>query len=224
MKIVLVIFISLISFNLSAQNTNLKRISTGVKAGIELGFMSLESSTNETNSELDLGYSVLVDFLDYRFSPSWSVNLGVGFTSRNYSQRIEKVSPPNIFIQASGREQLLIQNVEVLLTARYYLTPKNKFRSYYLTGGSTIFYNLHHNAKQELFFSDGSTWEFNNPPDLKRTTYAATFGVGLELKTNYRLSYIIESIAQVNFNNISFEYGRNTNTLNSIGFLVGVKF
>ncbi|MFT6148764.1 MAG: hypothetical protein ACJAUH_001450 [Saprospiraceae bacterium] len=224
MKIVLVIFISLISLNLSAQDGNFKYISTGIKAGTEIGFMSLKSSERESKTALSLGYSIMIDFLEYRFNPTWSANIGVGFTHRNYRQIVDDVHSPDIFAKASGQENILVQNIEVPLTIRYYLTPENKFRHYYLTTGSTVYYNLHHNSKQEIFLSNGSTWEFNIQNDLKRTTFAATFGVGLELKTNYRLAYVLEAIGQFNFNQVPFEYGRDAKALGSIGLLVGVKF
>lgn len=224
MKNILLLFISLIALHLSAQDVDFKPISTGVKVGTEVGFMSLKASENKANTTVDLGYSLMVDFLEYRFNAHWSANLGVGFTNRNYSQNIEKITSPDISLPASGRESILVQNIEVPLTARYYITPQNKFRHYYLSFGGSIYYNLHHNSKQEIFFSDGSTWEFYNPHDLTRATYAATFGAGVELKTNYRISYIVEAVSQMNFNQVPFEYGRDANMLGSIGFLVGVKF
>lgn len=224
MKKILLLFISLLSLSLSAQDADFKRISTGIKAGTEIGFMSLKSSDTESKTALNLGYSIMIDFLEYRFNPTWSANLGVGFTHRNYRQTVDDVHSPDIFAKASGQENLLVQNIEVPLTVRYYLTPENKFRHYYLTTGSTIYYNLYHNFKQEIFLSDGSTWEFNVQNNLHRTTFAATFGVGLELKTNYRLAYILEAIGQFNFNQVPFEYGRDANALGSVGLLVGVKF
>lgn len=224
MKKILLLFISLLSLSLSAQDADFKRISTGIKAGTEIGFISLKSSDTESKTALNLGYSIMIDFLEYRFNPTWSANLGVGFTHRNYRQTVDDVHSPDIFAKASGQENLLVQNIEVPLTVRYYLTPENKFRHYYLTTGSTIYYNLYHNFKQEIFLSDGSTWEFNVQNNLHRTTFAATFGVGLELKTNYRLAYILEAIGQFNFNQVPFEYGRDANALGSVGLLVGVKF
>lgn len=224
MKKILLLFISLLSLSLSAQDADFKRISTGIKAGTEIGFMSLKPSDTESKTALNLGYSIMIDFLEYRFNPTWSANIGVGFTHRNYRQTVDDVHSPDIFAKASGQENLLVQNIEVPLTARYYLTPKNKFRHYYLTTGSTIYYNLYHNFKQEIFLSNGSTWEFNVQNDLQRTTFAATFGVGLELETNYRLAYILEAIGQFNFNQVPFEYGRDAKALGSVGLLVGVKF
>jgi hypothetical protein len=224
MKFILTIFIGLIFLNLSAQDADFKRISTGIKTGAEVGFMSLKSSEKESKTALSLGYSIMVDFLEFRFSPTWSANLGVGFSHRNYRQTVDNVQSPDIFAKASGQENILIQNIEVPLTVRYYLTPEHKSQHYYLTTGSTIYYNLYHDSKQEIFLSDGSTWEFNVQNNLKRTTFAATFGVGLELKTNYRLAYILEAIGQFNFNQVPFEYGRDAKALGSIGLLVGVKF
>jgi hypothetical protein len=224
MKKIFLLIIFLISLNLSAQDADFKRISTGIKAGTEIGFMGLKPSETESKTTLNLGYSVRIDFLEYRFNRTWSANLGVGFTHRNYRQTIANVQSPDIFAKASGQENLLVQNIEVPLTVRYYLTPDKQFRHYYLTTGSTVYYNLYHNSKQEIFLSDGSTWEFNAQKDLKRTTFAATFGVGLELATNHRIAYILEVIGQFNVNQVPFEYGRDANMLGSVGFLVGVKF
>jgi hypothetical protein len=224
MKRIILLIISLMSLNLSAQNANFKYISTGVKMGPEIGFMSLKSSEKESKTALNLGYSIMIDFLEYHFNPTWSANLGVGFTHRNYRQTVDEVQSPDIFARASGQENLLVQNIEVPLTIRYYFPLENKFRHYYLTAGSTVCYNLYHNFKQEIFLSNGSTWEFKVQNDVQRTTLAATYGVGWELETNYRLAYIFEAIGQFNFNAVPFEYGRDTNALVSIGLLVGVKF
>lgn len=224
MKNTVFLVISLISLNLSAQDGDFKRISTGVKVGTEIGFMALQSSDIESKTALGLGYSVKIDFLEYRFNSTWSVNIGVGFTHRNYRQTVDNIRSPDIFAKASGQESLLVQNIEVPLMVRYYLTPENTFRHYYLTTGSTVYYNLYHDAKQEIFLSDGSVWEFNGQKNLKRTTLAATFGFGLELATDYRIAYVLEAVGQFNFNQVPFEYGRDANMLGSVGLLIGVNF
>lgn len=225
MKAVFIIFISFLTINLMAQDAkNFKRISTGVKVGTELGFLGLESSNETSNSNVALGYSILVDFIEYQFSEQFSANIGIGFTSRNYQQSIDNVQFIDILAKASAKEHLLVQNIEIPLTARYYLKQNGNNRQYYLLAGSTLYYNLHHNSKQEIFFSDGTIWEYNNQKDIKRTTFAATFGAGFQFDTNYRLSYIIEPIIQINPNEVSFYYGRNAKNLVSLGLMAGVKF
>lgn len=225
MRTLLLLFISLITINLTAQeNKPTKRISTGIKVGSELGIMGLESSNLNANTELGIGYAIIVDFIEYRFNDKISANVGIGFTNRKYRQYIDNVSFIDIFAQASGREHLLIQNIEIPITAKYYFSKNKENRQYYLIGGSTIYYNLHNNFQQELFFSDGTIWEYNHQNDVARTTLAATLGVGLQFSTNYRLSYIIEPILQINPNQITFIYGRDTNALISLGLMAGVKF
>ena len=201
----------------------MKRISTGIKVGSEIGMMNLERSNLNANTELGVGYSIVVDFIEYHFNNQISANIGVGFTNRKYRQHIENVSFINIFAQASGREHMLVQNIEIPITAKYYLNKKNN-RQLYFIGGTTVYYNLHNSFQQELFFSDGTVWEYNHPNGIKRTTLAATFGAGLQFDTNYRLSYILEPILQINPNQVSFQYGRDTRALVSLGIMAGMKF
>ncbi|MFK7946342.1 MAG: outer membrane beta-barrel protein [Saprospiraceae bacterium] len=224
MRALLLLLICLITIDLSAQeDKSIKRISTGIKIGSEIGMMDLESSKLNANTELDIGYSIVVDFLEYHINNKFSANIGIGFANRKFRQYIENVSFIDIVAKASGREHLLVQNIEMPITGKYYLDKNNK-RQFYMIGGMTIFYNLHHSFQQELFFSDGTIWEYNHKNDITRTTFAATLGAGLQVDTDYRLSYIIEPILQVNRNQITFLYGRDSNALISVGLMAGVKF
>lgn len=224
MRILLLIIIGLSAINLSAQEGQpSKRISTGIKAGTEIGFMGLESSNLDASTEVGVGYSIIVDFLEYRINDNFSANIGIGFTNRKYRQEIESVSFIDIFAQASGKEHLLAQNIEIPVTGKYYFNKKDN-RQLYLIGGTTVYYNLHNSFRQELFFSDGTVWEYNHQNNLRRTTLAATLGAGLQFDTAYRLSYVIEPILQINPNQIRFIYGRDANALIAVGLMAGVKF
>lgn len=224
MRTLLLLFICLITIDTSAQEgKSTKRISTGIKIGSEVGLMGLESSELDANTELGIGYSIVIDFLEYRINDKFSTNIGIGFANRKYRQYIDNVSFIDISDQASGREHLLIQNIEIPITGKYYLNKTNQ-RQFYLIGGMAMFYNLHNSFQQELFFSDGTIWEYNHQNDINRTTFAATLGTGLQFYTNYRLSYIIEPIIQINRNQINFSYGRDSNVLISLGLMAGVKF
>lgn len=223
MRAFLLIFICLITINLSAQEDKTKHISTGIKVGSEVGIMGLESSNLNANAELGLGYSITVDFIEYRINDKFSANVGIGFTSRKYRQYIDNVSFIDIFAQASGREHLLIQNIEIPIIGKYYFNKNNHYQLY-LIGGTTVFYNLHNSFQQEVFFNDGTIWEYHHQNDVRRTTLAATLGTGFQFDTSYRLSYILETIVQINPNQINFLYGRDVNSLVSIGIMAGVKF
>lgn len=224
MRILLLLIFGLSTLNLSAQEGQpSKRISTGIKAGTEIGFMGLESSNLDANTEVGVGYSIIVDFLEYRINDKFSANIGIGFTNRKYRQEIESVSFIDIFAQASGKEHLLVQNIEIPITGKYYFNKKGN-RQLYLIGGTTVYYNLHNSFQQELFFSDGTVWEYNHQNNLRRTTLAATLGAGLQFDTAYRLSYVIEPILQINPNQIRFIYGRDANALIAVGLMAGVKF
>lgn len=223
--IFILLFISLFTINGIAQDSNTsKRISTGVKVGAEFGFLGLENTETASNSDLGLGYSIVVDFIEYRFNDYLSTNIGVGFTNRKYRQSVDNVSFIDILAQASSKEHLLVQNIEVPLTVRYYLNTNTSNRQYYISGGTTLLYNLHHNSQQEILFSDGTIWEYNNQKDIERTTFAATLGAGFQFDSNYGLSYLIEPIIQVNPNSIPFYYGRDAKALVSVGLFFGVKF
>ncbi len=225
MKLLFILFISISTLNVTAQNlNNFKQVSTGIKIGSEIGLMLLDNTTLSANTDVDFGYSIMVDFIEYRFNQHLATNIGIGFTNRKYGQTIDNVQLVHISEAAKGKELLLVQNIEIPLTMHYYLNTNNSNRQFYLSVGSTLFYNLHHNFKQELIFSDGTIWEYNNQNDLKRSTFAATVGIGLELRTNYHFSYVIEPIIQVNPNKIQFQYGATTKALTALGILVGVKF
>ena len=224
MRALILLIIGLSTISLSAQQEQpIKRISTGIKIGTEIGFMGLESSNFDANTEVGVGYSIIVDFLEYQINDQFSANIGVGFTNRKYRQKIKSVSLVDILAEASGREHLLIQNVEIPITGKYYFEKKDS-RQLYLIGGATVYYNLRNSSQQELFFSDGTTWEYNHQNNVTRTTLAATFGAGLQFDTNYHISYIIEPILQINPNQISFLYGRDANALIAVGLMAGMKF
>ena len=127
------------SFGLSAQiKSNFKHISTGIKFGSDVGLIALKTknntanTANTANTKLDFGYTVMVDFVEFRFNEHYGINLGVGFSNRKYQQRIKSTDFPNIKGSVTINENLLLQNIEVPLTFRYYLPTKNINRQFYL--------------------------------------------------------------------------------------------
>ena len=228
MRILILIIICLTNFEVFAQdNQPIKRVSSGIKIGSEVGFMNLKQSAVEANTGLDIGYSITLDFIEYRVNNKFSANIGIGFSNRKYRQNIDNVVLPAIFVQApEGREYLALQNVEVPITGKLYLGKQDKKtnRQHYIIGGTTVIYNLHNNSLQKLFFADGSTWEYNRENNIQRTTLSLTMGTGIEIDLKRELSYVLEPILQINPNQIDFSNGRDANALVAIGLMAGLKF
>lgn len=226
MRILFIMMICLTSFGIAAQeNEPVKRVSSGIKISSELGFMGLKQSEIEANTSIDLGYSITLDFIEYRINDRLSANIGIGFTNRKYRQNIDNITFQDVSVTASGREYLTLQNVEIPITGKYYFkNTKKTSRQHYLIGGTTVNYNLHSDAQQKFFFADGTMWEYNLQNDIQRTTLAITLGAGVQIELRRRLSYVLEPMLQINPNQIDFSHGRDSNTLIAIGLMAGLKF
>lgn len=226
MRLLFLMMICLTSFGIAAQeNEPIKRISSGIKIGSELGFMGLKKSEIEANTSIDLGYSITLDFIEYRINDRFSANIGIGFTNRKYRQNIDNITFQDVSVTASGREYLTLQNVEIPFTGKYYFkNTKKTSRQHYLIGGTTINYNLHNDTQQKFFFADGTMWEYNLQNNIRRTTFSITLGAGMQIELRRRLSYVLEPMLQINPNRIDFSYGRDSNTLIAIGLMAGLKF
>jgi len=209
---------------LSAQNdVSFKHISTGIKVGSEFGLLSLASANTDGNTSAALGYSITIDFIEFRFNERLGVNLGIGYANRKYLQVIENIYSPEIKGNSIVREHLLMQNIEIPLTFKYYLPKKSAIRQAYFSLGSSLYFNLHNEFKQEVTFEE-SIWEFNHQSEVQRTTYAGYFNFGIQFFTNRKVSYYIEPTLQINPNMIDFQYGNNSNLLINISLLGGIKF
>lgn len=224
MKYLLLCLFSCISIGLFAQSdSDFKRINTGIKIGSNLGVIALNNGNEKASTRLDVGYSIIVDFVEYRPNEKFSINLGVGFTNRKYHQIIEDLFLADIKGRALIKEYLLIQNIEIPLTFRYYLPKKKDTRQVYSSIGSSLYFNLYNESQQEIFFEE-SIWEFNNQSEVKRTTFAANLNIGILFFTDYNISYYLEPALQINLNKINFQYGNASNALINLGILAGLKF
>lgn len=212
-----------ISFGLFAQSESNKYISTGIKFGSDIGLIALKTKTGNTKTNLDFGYTVMVDFVEFRFHDRYGVNLSVGFSNRKYRQTSEDTKIPDITRSATVEETLLLQNVEVPLTFRYYLPTKSTNRQFYFSAGGSLYFNLYSQFQQEVFFKE-NTWEFNHQSEIQRTTFASNFSLGIQFFTDYKISYYLEPTIQINSNRINFQYGNNSSALVNIGVLGGLKF
>lgn len=224
MKYRLLCLFSCISIGLFAQSdTNFKRINTGIKVGTDVGIIALDNGNEQASTRLDFGYSIIVDFVEYRLNEKFGINLGVGFTNRKYRQTIKDIFLANIKGQVLIKEHLLVQNIEIPLTFKYYLPKKNDNRQVYCSVGSSLYFNLYSESQQEIFFQE-SIWEFNHQSDIERTTFAANLNIGILFFSDYRISYYLEPTLQINPNKINFQYGNASNALINLGVLVGMKF
>lgn len=224
MKHLLLCIFSCIGFALFAQNkSNFKHISTGLKMGTNIGMLTLDQNNRESKTGLDLGYVLTVDFIEFRLNEKFSLNLGVGFANRKYRQVTEAVYFPDIREKAKVKESLLIQNIEIPFTFRYYLTKKKNTRQVYFSVGSSLCFNLYHQFQQEVFLQE-STLEFNRQSEVDRTTFAANMNIGILFFTDYKIYYYVEPILQINPNKIDLQYGNSSKAFINIGILAGLKF
>jgi len=152
MKYFLLCLCSCINLVLFAQKeTTFKHISTGIKVGSDIGLLSLETNPNDSRTGLDFGYSVIVDFVEFRLNEKFGLNLGVGYTKRKYRQTIENIYITDVKGNALVKEHLLVQNIEVPLTFRYYLSNEKSSYQVYFSAGGSLYFNLHNQSKQEIF-------------------------------------------------------------------------
>jgi hypothetical protein len=222
MKRLKILFFLLIKIAVVAQGQSSDdRYTTGFKSGIEVGGL-WQKSGNKTASRLDVGYALKMDFLEFRLTPHFSVNLGIGFTHREYQQVLSAKSG-NLEV-SSIKEHLTLKNVEVPLMLKYYLTEEEQKVRFFWSVGGAIHWNLNHSGRQELFFHSGSILETNYKNTLSRRTFSGILSYGAVINTGFRVSYIIEPTIQINPNAVDFYHGTTSKSFVNFGLLVGFRF
>lgn len=222
-KVLLIIILFAIPLLVFCQSKE-KRYRAGVKIAPEIGLLSLNNDEN-INSEngLGIGYSFTVDFIEYELNAKWSANLGIGYAQRQLIQHTSRVLFPDTFSSASVDETVNLYNVEMPLTLNFNVFQNTKQRSYLLFGGA-LHYQINHNSKAELLFSDDSGVEHPIDFELPRTTYSAIAGFGIEFFGKKSFSWVFEPTIRYNFLSLDYQYGNNSNGLFLIGTAFGVKF
>jgi hypothetical protein len=226
MRKIILLFGTLLCLTAGAQaqsDTIFKRINAGVKVGVNAGFALPTAIGNGQLWRAEGGYTVMIDFIEYRFQPHWGAHLGFGFSNERYQQRSGSVYIEDFGWSVESKNFIHLQRIEVPLTLRYYAQMRRE-RQWYGIGGGSLLFNLAQDFQQVFVLRNENTLEYNLPSDIDRTSFAVNFGAGLLFHKHRHLTYFVEWGNALNFTPIHHPFGNDTRLLFNTSVFLGLRF